>query len=153
MKIYRDKRMKQIEIKIADYQNKLQEIKTIRTKVFQEEQKVAAELEFDGLDETARHLLAYLDRQPIGTTRIRSIDEQTAKIERLAVLPEARGQGIGKKLMEKALEIISNDNYQVVMIHAQEYIKELYLKLGFEQLGTTFQEAGIAHVKMIKKLY
>jgi predicted GNAT family N-acyltransferase len=144
--------MKRIEIKIADYQNKLPEIKMIRTKVFQEEQGVAAELEFDGLDEQARHLVAYLNQQPVGTTRIRTIDNQTVKIERLAVLPEARNQGIGKKLMEKALEMISNDNYQLVIIHAQEYIKELYLKLGFEQVGTSFQEANIAHVKMIKKL-
>lgn len=141
-----------IEIKVVDYQNKLSEIKKIRTKVFQQEQGVAEELEFDGLDEKAQHLLAYLNQRPVGTTRIRTIDEQTVKIERLAVLPEARGQGIGKKLMEKALEIISNDNYQVVMIHAQEYIKELYLQLGFEQVGETFQEANIAHLKMLKKL-
>ncbi|AFZ35155.1 GCN5-related N-acetyltransferase [Stanieria cyanosphaera PCC 7437] len=141
-----------IEIKIVDYQKKMQEIKTIRTQVFQVEQGVAEELEFDGLDEKSQHLIAYLNQQPVGTTRIRTIDEQTVKIERLAVLSEARGQGIGKKLMEKALEIVSNDNYQAVIIHAQEYIKELYLKLGFEQVGKTFQEAGIAHIKMIKKL-
>lgn len=48
-------------------------------------------------------IIAYLDNQPLGTARIRYVDNQTAKIERLAVLSVARGQGIGKKFMEKAI--------------------------------------------------
>ncbi|BAU64661.1 GCN5-related N-acetyltransferase [Stanieria sp. NIES-3757] len=152
LEVYQFKIMKILQIEVVDYQNKFSEINKIRTKVFQQEQGVKEELEFDGLDEKAQHLLAYLNQQPVGTTRIRNIDEQTVKIERLAVLPEARGQGIGKKLMEKALKIISNDHYQAVIIHAQEYIKDLYLQLGFEQVSKTFQEAGIAHIKMSKKL-
>jgi predicted GNAT family N-acyltransferase len=144
--------MNQIEIKIATHQEELKLIKAIRKSVFQEEQGVAQELEFDGLDEISIHLIAYLNNQPVGTSRIRNLDEPTAKIERLAVLPRARGQGIGKKLMEKALEIIANQNQEKIIIHAQEYIKNLYLQLGFEQKGETFIEAGIAHVKMIKQL-
>ena len=141
-----------LHIVCVKYIEKLQSIKTIRTKVFQQEQKVPAELEFDGLDETATHLLAYLENQPVGTARIRTIDRQTAKIERLAVLPTARRKGIGKQLMQKALEIIAEQKYQLVVVHAQEYIKPLYQQLGFEQIGNTFEEANIPHLKMIKKI-
>lgn len=144
--------MQRLKIRVVNYTEKLHAIKIIRTKVFQEEQRVASELEFDGLDESAIHLLAYLDDEPVGTTRIRSLDKQTAKIERLAVLPTARGQGIGKKLMEKALKVIASQNYQTVLIHAQEYIKNLYQELGFIQIGNRFEEADIPHVKMIKQL-
>lgn len=42
----------------------------------------------------------------MGTARIRDLDNQTAKIGRLAILSIARGQGIGKKIMEKAIEIV-----------------------------------------------
>jgi predicted GNAT family N-acyltransferase len=38
------------------------------------------------------------------------------------------------------------------MIHAQEYVKDLYYKLGFEKVGESFEEAGISHIKMIKNL-
>ena len=144
--------MNKLRIEIVKYTEKIKSIQAIRTKVFQEEQKVAAELEFDGLDETATHLLAYLESQPVGTARIRKINQQTAKIERLAVLPKARRKGIGKQLMEKALEIIARQKYQVVIVHAQEYIKPLYQQLGFEQIGNTFEEANIPHVKMMKKI-
>lgn len=141
-----------IQIKKVNYSQEILAIKAIRVKVFQEEQGVSEELEFDGLDKSSIQLLAYLDNKPVGTTRIRKIDEQTVKIERLAVLPEARGNGIGKKLMEAALEVAVSGDYQTVLIHAQEYIKELYLRLGFVQMGDTFEEADIPHVKMIKKI-
>ena len=144
--------MNNLQIKQVNYSEAKLAIKAIRVKVFQEEQKVSEELEFDGLDESSIQLLAYIDDKPIGTARIRNIGEQTIKIERLAVLPEARGNGIGKKLMEAALEVAVSGDYQTVLIHAQEYIKELYLRLGFVQIGDTFEEANIPHVKMIKRI-
>ncbi len=141
-----------LRIKTVNYQEQLQAIQTIRTRVFQEEQGVAAELEFDGLDAIATHFLAYLDDQAVGTTRIRNIDEQTVKIERLAVLSGARKQGVGRKLMETALEVITTQNKHIAIVHAQEYIADLYRQLGFEQVGDRFTEAGISHIKMIKRL-
>jgi predicted GNAT family N-acyltransferase len=144
--------MSQITIKTFIYPEAFTEMQAIRNKVFHEEQKVDPALEFDGLDNTAEHLLAYLDKQPVGTARIRYLDSQTVKIERLAVLPSARGKGIGKKLMETALNIAEQKTIQQVVVNSQEYIKGLYQKLGFEQIGEKFDEAGIPHVKMIKKL-
>lgn len=144
--------MNPITIECVNYKERISAIQAIRIQVFQIEQGVDPSLEFDGLDETAVHLLAYLDNQPVGTARIRYPNNQTAKIERLAVLSQARGKGIGKRLMEKALEIAAKRDVQEVAIHAQEYVKGLYQQLGFEQEGGTFDEAGIPHVKMRKPL-
>jgi len=144
--------MNQISLELVDYTDKISEIKPIRIQVFQVEQGVDPTLEFDGLDETSEHILAYLDNQPVGTLRIRYLDNQLAKIERLAVLSTARGQGIGRKLTEKAIDVLEQKEISKVMIHAQEYVKGLYEKLGFEQVGGIFEEAGIPHVKMIKHL-
>jgi predicted GNAT family N-acyltransferase len=144
--------MSQITLKVFTYPEEFSQMQAIRRSVFQEEQGVDPALEFDGWDETAEHLLAYLDEQPIGTARIRYLNAQTAKIERLAVLSESRGKGIGKKLMEKALDVAAQKDIQEVIIHAQEYVKGIYQKLGFEQVGERFEEAGIYHVKMIKRL-
>jgi predicted GNAT family N-acyltransferase len=144
--------MSYINLELANYTEKISEIQPIRIQVFQVEQGVDPALEFDGLDETSEHILAYLDNQPVGTLRIRYLDKQLAKIERLAVLSTARGQGIGKKLTEKAIDVLEQKEISKVMIHAQEYVKGLYEKLGFEQVGGIFEEAGIPHVKMIKYL-
>lgn len=137
-------------IETVQYQDHLVAINQIRTKVFQEEQGVSAELEFDGLDASATHFLAYINRKAVGTARIREIDGDTVKIERLAVLPDYRKQGIGKQLMRSALSAITQRGKFLVVVHAQEYVAQLYQQLGFEIVGEKFNEAGIPHVKMIK---
>ncbi len=138
-------------IKSVEFPEELTAIKGIRIAVFQEEQGVNPVLEFDGKDEISDHLIAYLNEEVVGTARIRYLDEKTAKIERLAVLPTARGQGIGKKIMENALQLIANKNIPEVVIHAQEYVKDLYKKLNFVEEGEIFEEASIPHVTMRKK--
>ena len=144
--------MNPIKTKTVQYKDEITAIKHIRTKVFQEEQGVSAELEFDGLDPDATHLLAYIKDKAVGTTRIREIDRHTTKIERLAVLPQARKQGVATQLMFAALNIISEQNKTTVVVHAQEYIAPLYQQLGFAIIGEKFSEAGIDHVKMVKQL-
>ena len=144
--------MNQVKIKIVTFAEYLKLITKIRTKVFQEEQRISPELEFDGLDHQAIHLLAYWKDKPVGTARIRSIDQKTIKIERLAVLPEARRQGIGKQLTQQALDFAHKHHYQTVNLNSQLYIKTLYEKLGFTQVGDIFDEAGIPHVKMYQQL-
>jgi predicted GNAT family N-acyltransferase len=89
----------------------------------------------------------------VGTIRIRYLNPNLAKIERLAVLAPARGKGIGKQLMEAAIASLKkNRDCNEIIIHAQEYIKDMYQKLGFELVGDRFDEGGIPHVKMVKKL-
>jgi predicted GNAT family N-acyltransferase len=142
--------MSLITIKIADSPEEIAAIKTIRKTVFQTEQGVNENLDFDGKDESCDRLIATLNQEFVGTVRIRYLDPETAKIERLAVLKTARGYGLGKQLMEKALEVAKNKNISKVIIHAQEYIKGLHQQLGFVEEGDIFEEAGIKHVKMIK---
>ena len=143
--------MREIKIKRTNYQDNLVAIKNIRVAVFQKEQKVDPTLEFDGYDDHCIHFLAYLDREPVGTVRIRYLDDNTAKIERLAVLSPARGQGIGTRLMETAIALIKEEKTcQKIVIHAQVYIQELYEKLGFKPVGDRFIEGEILHVKMVK---
>lgn len=144
--------MDSLEIQTVRYQDSMVAINQIRTKVFQEEQGVSAELEFDGLDPNATHLLAYLNGQAVGTARIREIDQDIVKIERLAVLPDYRKQGVGKQLMRSALSTIAQRGKSLVIVHAQAYISQLYQKLGFAIVGEQFNEAGIPHIKMTKQL-
>ncbi len=144
--------MTNLVIKVAELPQDFPAIQAIRIAVFQEEQGVDAALEFDGKDAISEHLIAYLNDKVVGTARIRYLDDKTAKIERLAVLSTARGQGIGKKIMENALEVIANKNIPEVVIHAQEYVKNLYKKLDFVEEGEIFEEASIPHVKMRKEL-
>lgn len=67
--------MTKTTIKIVNYSDNLEAIKKIRIDVFQKEQGVDSALEFDGNDNNCIHLLAYLDTQPVGTARIRYLQQ------------------------------------------------------------------------------
>ncbi|MFP4298180.1 MAG: GNAT family N-acetyltransferase [Spirulinaceae cyanobacterium] len=127
-------------------------IEKIRHTVFQIEQGVSADLEFDGKDEQCEHLIAYQKGEALGTTRLRELDSHTLKIERLAVMQTARKQGIATALMQAAIQFARDRDYTQIVLNAQTYIKPFYLKLGFEPVGEEFLEAGIVHIKMIQNL-
>lgn len=137
-------------IKLAQLPDEMPAIVTIRQAVFQVEQGVSAALEFDGLDETSDHILAYTDGEAIGTTRIRYLDSTTAKIERVAVLASFRSRGIGRTMMTAALQVLASKNISVAKLHAQIYAKDFYGRLGFQPVGNPFDEAGIPHIAMIR---
>ncbi|EIM74571.1 N-acetyltransferase GCN5 [Nitritalea halalkaliphila LW7] len=66
----------------------------IREKVFVIEQEVAPEEEYDAFEDSSRHFLALLEGKAIGTARWRKT-ENGVKLERFAVLREARNAGAG----------------------------------------------------------
>jgi predicted GNAT family N-acyltransferase len=119
--------------------------------VFVDEQGVAEDLEFDDHDETATHVVAYDGEQAIGAARLRAVDS-AGKAERVAVLREFRGAGVGRALM-RALEAAARARgLDRMRLHAQVRVQEFYERLGYERVSDVFDEAGIEHVEMVKEL-
>lgn len=142
-----------ITIQQVIYSEARESLQQIRREVFLEEQGIDPKLEFDGKDDEAEHLLALWEQQPVGTLRIRYLPPFTAKIERLAVLPRVRGQGIGTLLLQAAIaRIQSQSPWEWIHLNAQVQVQALYKKLGFQTIGTEFEEAGIPHIQMVKYL-
>ncbi len=135
------------KIKRVTTNKELQQVIDIRTKVFVEEQLVPYELEVDGLDDRAEHLIAYINNNPIGCARIRIIDGY-AKLERLAVLKEYRGQGLGQQLTHFAIKYCKTKPVSEIRLHAQLSVAKFYENLGFKRHGKEFDEAGIRHIAM-----
>jgi predicted GNAT family N-acyltransferase len=139
-------------IQIQDYASAMDAIQAVRSQVFQVEQGIDSALDFDGLDPAAVHLLAFWEDQAVGTARIRYFSSHTAKVERLAVVPEFRQRGIGKCLMNAILTFLALGDVKTVVLHAQEQTVPFYEHLGFKPVGDRFWEANIPHLKMQKML-
>ncbi|MGI4761148.1 MAG: GNAT family N-acetyltransferase [Janthinobacterium lividum] len=125
---------------------------TIREKVFVGEQNVPADAEYDAYDRagTTRHYLARVAGQPAGAARWRPTDHGV-KLERFAVLPEFRNQGVGEALVHRVLADIraeAPDAAQVYM-HAQLRAIPLYERTGFHKVGEMFAECDIQHYQMV----
>ncbi len=123
----------------------------IRQTVFIEEQKVPAQLEWDEQDESAQHILAQIEYKqqllPVGTARI-LIRHNIASIGRMAVLPQWRRFGIGYKILSFAVSECQKQQMIKIILNAQSYVLNFYLKAGFKISSNEFFEAGIAHKQM-----
>jgi len=130
--------------------NELDSAFKIRKVVFVEEQKVNATDEYDEFEDSAVHFLAKLDETPVGTARWR-FTEKGVKLERFAVLKEARGKGVGQVLVQSVLLDIAENpkaNSKIKYLHAQLDAVPLYEKFGFQKVGDVFEECNILHFKM-----
>lgn len=128
--------------------------RSIRKKVFIEEQDCPPEEEWDGHDDTSRHVLGRVDGRAVATARWRTVphgEEIVAKLERFAVLPEFRGRGHGTVLVRHVLEDARRAGFDAFLVHAQDHLEDWYEDLGFSSTGRTFEEAGRPHVEMVKQ--
>jgi predicted GNAT family N-acyltransferase len=131
-----------------------QRARAIREHVFVDEQGCPPEAEWDGHDETSRHVLGRVDGEVVATARWRAVphdDEIVAKLERFAVLPDHRGQDYGTQLVEYVLDDARRAGFDTFLVHAQAPLEDWYAALGFESTGRTFEEVGIPHVEMIRR--
>ncbi len=133
---------------ICDYDSHTEDICAIRYEVFVDEQNVPEELEIDGLDGEAKHVLAFVDGVPIGTGRI-LID---GHIGRVAVLKNYRGHGIGKLIMKELIKWAEDKSLEKVWLSSQWHAHSFYIDLGFVCVGEIYIEAGIDHIKMYRTL-
>jgi predicted GNAT family N-acyltransferase len=140
-----------ISIQITHWDEAKSHVMPIRREVFINEQQVPEELEWDEFDQDALHAIVKKDQEVIGTARL-IIDGQDARIGRMAIKKDFRGQGIGQEMLEalvtKSLEL----HVTLIKLHAQVHAVSFYAKLGFEAHGEIFSEAGIDHVNMQKVL-
>jgi predicted GNAT family N-acyltransferase len=123
----------------------------IRRRVFQDEQHVPAEEEFDTDDDSATHVLADIDGDPVGTGRV-VFHPTYAKIGRMAVLKEHRRSGVGRILMDALVQIAVERRCTQLVLHAQVQAIPFYEALDFKVVGDEFEEAGIPHRRMQRSL-
>ncbi len=124
----------------------------IRKAVFVEEQAVPLELELDEYDDVAIHfLMCDAEGTPLATARL--LDKHgLAKIGRVAVLKESRGLGLGLELMQFVVAEAKRRGFTGAMLDSQTYAIPFYERLGFVAEGDEFDDAGIPHFLMRRKL-
>lgn len=155
----------------ADARGALAACRSLRRRVFIEEQAVPEALEWDELDPEAIHFLVLAapgddsigrnaplrtpnpiaDSSVLGTARMRLFADY-AKAERVAVRRDARRLGVGRIVMETLERSARAAGRREIRLHAQLTALPFYEALGFLASGEVFLEAGIAHRAMSKAL-
>jgi predicted GNAT family N-acyltransferase len=142
-----------LPIRWADGPDELRGALALRELVFCEEQGVPREEELDEHDAHALHAVALEQRSGavIGTLRL-LLEPDGAKIGRVAVAREWRRRGVALRMLELALDAARAQRATRVRLAAQLDAVALYEKVGFAVESATFEEAGIEHVWMGRRL-
>lgn len=130
----------------------IQDALAVREAVFIEGQSVPAAHEHDGKDDEATHFVAYDGEHPIGVARLRELNADTGKVERVAVRESRRGEGWGRRLIAAVEDEARDQQLSTLVCHAQTPVEVFYRKLGYRTVSDEFEEAGMAHIEMEKEL-
>ncbi|MEX2489426.1 MAG: GNAT family N-acetyltransferase, partial [Pseudomonadales bacterium] len=115
--------LRQFNVREANWQADRNTLSNIRRLVFIVEQQVPREEEWDGRDESAWHWLATdQEDRPVGTARLLP----DGQIGRMAVLREYRGHGVGKAMLEQAVQKAGHLGMESVFLNAQTHALAFY---------------------------
>lgn len=123
-------------------------LRLIRQSVFIDEQHVPEELEWDGDDKKAVHLLGKEGNRPVACARIL----EDGKLGRLAVLKDYRKHGWGGRLLRAAEQHIKERKKNRLYLNAQANSYQFYFNNGYRPSDEIFWDANIPHIRMQKIL-
>jgi predicted GNAT family N-acyltransferase len=125
----------------------------VRIAVFVQEQGIPVAEEWDEDDAGALHAVI-TDAQdvPIATGRLLQPQPGLAQIGRMAVLSSHRGQHLGASILQALCDAAYARGDTQCVLHAQRSAEGFYRRHGFEPEGEPYDEVGIEHITMRKKL-
>lgn len=132
----------------------LYRILQIRNAVFIVEQNCPYQ-DVDNRDFGAFHLFYVSDNAMLAYCRLLPAGSsyKEVSIGRFLTVRSARGQGLGKVMMEKAVQFIKTEwPKQNIRISAQKYLQVFYESFGFKVQGPDYLEDNIPHVEMLLDL-
>jgi ElaA protein len=134
----------------------LYDVLALRSAVFVVEQECAYQ-DLDGLDLLAgtRHLIARRGGTVAAYSRVLAPDgtHRAPRIGRVIVDGAARGQQLGRRLMERSLEVCAERwPGTAVELGGQAHLEGFYASLGFRAVSEPYDEDGIAHVWMRREV-
>ena len=127
------------------------EIAKSRFEVFVCEQGITEEQDFDDKDKECYHIMLKENGRIVAYSRIvpKGLAYEYTSIGRVLVLESHRRKGIAQKMMKFALDFIKNNlDENIVVLSAQEYVKDMYSSVVFKVISEIYNEVNIPHVKM-----
>ncbi len=98
--------------------------------------------------DNATYFVAELDGKIVGSAGISQLENTTdnvCELQKMYFLPEARGKGLGSKMIQKCLTTAKDLGYEKCYLETLPYMKsavKLYKRTGFKALSEPLGETG-----------
>ena len=110
--------------------------------------------EFDEHDgDGTRYIVLLDDGYPVATCRFYEIGADSVVLGRVVVLPEYRGRGLGRKVVEEAERWIDELGFREVVIDSRTVAVPFYEKLGYAAVnGAVLKSGSFDCIRMRKRI-
>lgn len=98
------------------------------------------------------HIGCFEENQAAASLTLVKLSEDIVKMRQVCVHPFAQGKGLGKIIVNFSEQWAIENGYKLMECNARETAIPFYLNLGYEKQGESFNEVGLPHCKLIKKL-
>lgn len=139
-------------VKMTRCLDELPEARSIRTRVFIEEQGFVNE--FDDIDQNALHLVLFEHGTAAATGRLfaEARESEPLHIGRVAVLPAFRRRGLGAAVLHELETAARAQGCTAVELSAQTRAAGFYEALGYQPFGDIYLDESCPHIRMKKNL-
>ncbi len=141
-----------ISIKEVKTPEDLKQAQAIRIKILETEQGFPHDMNIDGLDESADHILILDDGVPVATARLTVTDSGEGKIARIAVLGSHRGIGLGRRLIRALEGAAKARDLHTIHLEPHAHLEPFFRALGYERITEPVTVGPHRLLGMVKRL-
>jgi predicted GNAT family N-acyltransferase len=124
--------MKDIKVLRAEEEWQRAGAYSVRIQGMNRQHHISLRDEFDDYDgEKCKYIVLLDDEYPVATCRFYELDERSVLVGRVVVLPEYRGQNLGRKVIAQAEKWIEELGYKEIRIDSRVEAVGFYKKLGY----------------------
>ncbi|MHC5230102.1 GNAT family N-acetyltransferase [Enterococcus sp. LJL99] len=89
------------------------------------------------------HVVALDEDQVIGTLIISKVDQQSAQIKQVAVNDAYQGEGVGKKMLIFAEEVVRITRFKKVFLLGRSQAWGFYVRAGYQEFGQAYYDGKV----------
>ncbi len=105
----------------------------------------------DGEDAQRHFVLKNEDSILAGVIAVH-VDPQVVRLRQMWVRPDVAGSGKGRGLLAAVEDVLQRNAYQNITLHARLSVRWFYEKCGYFAEGQVFEEVGIPHIIMNRRI-
>ena len=127
---------------------------SVRIQGMNRQHHISLREEFDEHDgDGTKYIVLLDDGYPAATCRFYEVGPECVVLGRVVVLPEYRGRGLGRKVVEEAERWIGELGYRKIVIDSRLVAVPFYEKLGYAPVdGTVVRSGSFDCIRMRKDL-
>ena len=127
---------------------------SVRVQGMNRQHHISLREEFDGHDgDESKYIVLLDDTYPVATCRFYELDQRSALVGRVVVLPEYRGLHLGSRVICEAEKWITELGYTIIRIDSRVEAVGFYEKLGYKRMDNEIIKSwSFDCVRMCKRI-